>query len=146
MQGPQESSAKPHFAIVAGYGLPGRSLVESLSRRHIEYRVIELNPKACDRAAAGGVNIVAGDAADPRVLRQAGVERATLIALMIPDDQIVLRAISEIRAVNPTAHIIARCAFTSTGMEALRRGANQTIVAEQTIARQLSELTEQFFR
>jgi len=139
--GPQSN----HFAVVAGYGLPGRSLVESLSHRGIEYRVIELNPRACQRASAGGVNIVIGDASDPAILREAGVERATLVALMVPSDEVVLRAISQIRAMNPSVHIIARCAYTSNGLEALRRGANQTIVAEQLVAKEIHELADQFF-
>lgn len=134
-----------HFVIVAGYGLPGRSLVESLCRRQIDYRVIELNPTACDRASAGGVKIVAGDASDPDVLRQAQVERATLVVLMVPSDEVVLRAISEIRAINASAHIIARCAYTSTGLEAQRRGANQTIVAEQLVAKALIQMDQDFF-
>jgi CPA2 family monovalent cation:H+ antiporter-2 len=146
---PQSSSGakaqKNHFAIVAGYGLPGRSLVESLGRRGIPYRVIELNPQACHRASAGGVNMIIGDASDPAILGKAGVERATLVALMVPSDEVVLRAVSEIRAVNSSVHIIARCAYTSSGLEALRRGANQTIVAEQLVAKEIQELGEQFF-
>jgi voltage-gated potassium channel Kch len=136
---------KNHFAIVAGYGLPGRSLVESLGRRGIPYRVIEINPQACQRAAAGGVNMIIGDASDPAILRKAGVERATLAALMVPSDEVVLRAVSEIRSINSSVHIIARCAYTSNGLEALRRGANQTVVAEQLVAKEIQELGEQFF-
>jgi voltage-gated potassium channel Kch len=135
-----------HFVIVAGYGLPGRSLVESLARRQIDYRVIELNPTACDRASAGGVKMIPGDASDPQVLRKAEVERATLVVLMLPSDEIVLRAVTQIRAMNPSVHIIARCAFTSTGLEAQRRGANQSIVAEQLVARELMQLEADFFR
>ena len=138
-------TASDHFVVVAGYGLPGRSLVESLARRQIEYRVIELNPTACDRASAGGVKIVPGDASDPQVLRQAGVDRATLVVLMVPSDEVVLRAVSEIRAINASAHIIAQCAFTSTGLEAQRRRANQTIVAEQLVARELIQMDQDFF-
>jgi CPA2 family monovalent cation:H+ antiporter-2 len=134
-----------NFVIVAGYGLPGRSLVESLARRQIDYRVIELNPTACDRASAGGVKIIPGVDSDPQVLRAAGVERATLAVVMVPSDEIVLRAVSQIRSINPLVHIIARCAFTSTGLEAQRRGANQTIVAEQLVARELLQLEKDFF-
>lgn len=149
-RGPQRIKSSPRmdravqFVIVAGYGLPGRSLVESLCHRQIDYRVIELNPSACDRASAGGVKIVAGDASDPQVLRQAQVERATLAVLMVPSDEVVLRAVSQIRAMNPSVHIIARCAYTSTGLEAQRRGANQAIVAEQLVAKELLQLEQKF--
>ena len=137
---PSNSGRKP-FVIVAGFGLPGRPLVESLVRRNIDYLVIELNAQTCQRASAGGVHIISGSASDPEVLRRADVPRATLIALMVPNDEVVLAAIPLVRQTNKSAHIIARCSFTSTGIEAVKRGANQSIVAEQVIARELEAIT-----
>jgi voltage-gated potassium channel Kch len=131
--------------VIAGYGLPGRSLVEFFARSEIEYVVIELNPQTCERAAAGGIRMIAGSTADPEVLSRAGVQRATLVALMVPNDEVVLAAIPHIRRLNPDAYIIARCSFTSTGLEAMRRGANQSIVAEQVIARELQNITMQLY-
>ncbi len=142
--GSQPDQTSP-YVVIAGYGLPGRSLVEFFSRSQIEYVVIELNPQTCERAAAGGIRMVVGSAADPEVLRQAGVERATLVALMIPNDEVVLAAIPHVRRLNPNTHIIARCSFTSTGLEAVRRGADQSIVAEQVIARELQHITLQLY-
>jgi voltage-gated potassium channel len=133
------------YVIVAGFGLPGRCLVETLRRRNIKYCVIELNEDVCQRVAAGGINIISGDASDLETLRRAGAERASLIALVIPNDEIVLRAVSIVRLLNPTAQVIARCAFTSTGLEAVRRGASHTIVAEQVVATHLNQLAEALF-
>ncbi|HEY1922375.1 MAG TPA: NAD(P)-binding protein [Tepidisphaeraceae bacterium] len=141
MDQPSGSQPPPAYVVIAGYGLPGRTLVEALVRRQTDYLVVELNPQTCERAAAGGVHIIAGSAADAEVLNRAGVNRATLIALMVPNDEVVLAAIPHIRRVNTTAHIIARCSFTSTGLEAVRRGADQSIVAEQVIARELEAIT-----
>jgi CPA2 family monovalent cation:H+ antiporter-2 len=144
MDQPSGSQPTP-YVIIAGYGLPGRTLVELLASRQAEYLVIELNPQTCERAAAGGVHIIAGSAADPEVLQRAGVDRATHIALMVPNDDVVLAAILHVRRVNSTAHIIARCSFTSTGLEAMRRGADQTLVAEQVIARELGAIASPWF-
>jgi hypothetical protein len=60
---------------------------------------------------------------------------------MVPNDEVVLAAIPIIRKANADAYIIARCSFTSTGLEAVRRGASQSIVAEQVIARELEGIT-----
>jgi voltage-gated potassium channel Kch len=139
------TSAKP-FVIVAGFGLPGRSLVELLRRSNIEYLVVELNPQTCQRVAAGGMAIVCGDAGNLEVLKSAGVEKATMVALMVPSEAVVLSAVSHVRKLNPTAHIIARCAFTSSGLEAVRRGANETIVAEQVVSRELDEMASKFLK
>jgi Trk K+ transport system NAD-binding subunit len=141
MDQPAGSQSLAPYVVIAGYGLPGRTLVEVLTRRKTDYIVIELNPQTCERATAGGVQMIAGSASDPDVLNRAGVDRATLIALMVPNDEVVLAAIPHIRRVNSTAHIIARCSFTSTGLEAVRRGASESIVAEQVIARELEAIT-----
>jgi monovalent cation:H+ antiporter-2, CPA2 family len=133
------------YVVVAGFGLPGRTLVDFLVREKIEYTVVELNTQTCQRAAAGGIHIIAGSATDPEVLRQAGAERATLIALMVPNDEVVLTAVGHARRMNKTAHIIARCSFTSSGLEAVRRGADQSLVAEQVIARELEIITAGLF-
>jgi voltage-gated potassium channel len=139
------SVAVAPYVVIAGYGLPGRTLVELLSQGNIEHIVIELNSRTCQRAGAGGVRMISGSAADPEVLRKAEVERATLVALMVPSDEVVLAAIIHVRRLNPTAHIIARCSFTSSGLEAVKRGANESIVAEQVIARELGTLTKSLF-
>ena len=137
-----ESRGHVRYVVVAGFGLPGRTLVDLLVCRGIDYLVIELNAQTCERAAAGGIHIIEGSASDPEMLRRAGVERADLVALMVPNDEVVLGAIPQVRHLNPTARIIARCSFTSTGMEAVKRGADQSIVAEQVIARELVGITE----
>jgi voltage-gated potassium channel len=139
-----EHCGRVPFAVVAGFGLPGRSLVDYLIHAGIEYVVIELNAQTCERASAGGIHMISGSASDPEVLQRAGVERASFVALMVPNDEVVLAAIPLVRRLNASAFIVARCSFTSTGMEAIRRGANQKIVAEQVIARELEGITREF--
>src|SRR5688500_3143522 len=73
-------------AIIAGYGVPGRAVADLLASRGVPFCVVELNPQTVTRCAANGVRIFAGDAADESVLRQAGIERATLFAATIPTD------------------------------------------------------------
>jgi hypothetical protein len=65
---------------------------------------------------------------------------------MVPNDEVVLAAVPRVRQLNPTAQIIARCAFTSTGLEAARRGANRSIVAEQVVARELDHLAGEILK
>jgi Trk K+ transport system NAD-binding subunit len=137
-----ETRGQAPYVVVAGFGLPGRTLVDCLVRHCIDYMVIELNGQTCERAAAGGIHMIQGSASDAAMLQRAGVERASIVALMVPNDEVVLTAIPLVRRLNGSAHIIARCSFTSTGMEAIKRGANQSIVAEQVIARELAAITE----
>jgi voltage-gated potassium channel Kch len=120
--------------IIVGFGLSGRSCANVLLARGISICVIEQNPATVERCQAGGLQIIHGDAAEPEILRQAGIERATAIAVTLPDDQAALRVVEQARKLNATAHIVARCAFVSGGMEATRHGANEVVVAEQVVA------------
>lgn len=120
--------------VIAGFGLSGRACANALLARGISICVIELNSETVERCQAGGLQIIAGDATDSEVLKQAGIERATEVAVTIPDDQAALLVVAQARKMNPRAHIVARCSFVSGGMEATRCGANEVVVAEQVVA------------
>jgi voltage-gated potassium channel Kch len=128
------------FAIVAGFGIPGREVVNLLTARGVPFVVVELNPVTVERTAKAGLNIVHGDIADERVMREAGIDRATLLALAIPDDPAVLRAIDLARRLNPAARIIARCRRVSTALEAARRGAHDVVSEEQIVGAEFARL------
>ena len=129
------------YVIVAGFGIPGREVVNLLTRRKIPFVVVELNPATVARCHIAGLNIVQGDIADEQVLRSAGIDKATLVALAIPDDAAVLRAVDLIRKLNPAARILARCRRVSTALEAARRGAEDVVSEEQLIGAEFARLT-----
>jgi CPA2 family monovalent cation:H+ antiporter-2 len=129
------------FVIVAGFGIPGREVVNLLEARRVPFVVVELNPQTVQRCTRGGLNIVQGDVTQEAVLREAGIDRATLIALAIPDDAAVLRAIDLVRRLNPAARIVARCRRVSTALEATRRGAHDVVSEEQIIGAEFARLT-----
>ena len=128
------------FAIIAGFGLPGRAVAEALAAQHIPFAVIETNPDVVHRCAALGNNIHHGDVRDRGVLHRAGVEKATLVAICVPIDRVALEAVSIVRELSPKAHIIARCAMTSMGLEAKQRGADEIVVAEQVVAKEFARV------
>jgi len=126
-------------SIIAGFGVPGRAVAELLAARHQPFCVIELNPQTVERCAHVGVHIIAGDVCDEQTLLRAGVERAALLVLAVPSDPAVLEAVRVARRLNPGLRIFARCRFISSGMEAHRRGADEVIVEEQVVARELTQ-------
>lgn len=123
-----------HHVVIAGFGLSGRACANVLLAKGISICVIEKNQATVDRCQAGGLQIIGGDASDPEILKRAGIERATEVAVTIPDDATTLRIVEQARGLNKTAHIVARCTYVSGGMEATRKGANQVVVAEQVVA------------
>ncbi len=139
------SAGADAYVVIAGFGVPGRVLAESLKRRGIKYTVIDSNPQTAQRCGAGGEPIVTGDARLPEVLKAAGIERATLFAATVPDENIVLTTVEEARRLNPSVRIVARCHYISTGMRARARGASEVVVSEQVVAVELSRLVSGLF-
>jgi CPA2 family monovalent cation:H+ antiporter-2 len=122
--------------IIAGFGVGGRFVAEYLSAQAIAFVVVDLNGQTFITQRRLGVPIVQGDISDPDVLRRAGVDRARILALTIPDEQAALLATEAANALNSNIHIIAGTRYTSTGLVALKKGADEVIVAEQAVAQE----------
>lgn len=133
---PQPSGWQPlsNHAVIAGYGLPGRAVAEALREAGIAFCVIERNADTVRRCLRGGVRIISGDATDERTLREAGIERATLFAATMPNDQAVIDAVAQARRINASVRILARCEYMSNGLKATRKGADEVVVAERVVA------------
>jgi voltage-gated potassium channel len=127
--------------IVAGFGIPGRAAANLFVARHFPFCVIEINPATVDRCATAGLPIFQGDATDEADLRRAGIERAAVLALAMPNEQAVLTAIPLARRLNPGIRILARCRHVSTALEALRIGADEVVSEEQVIAEAFARTT-----
>jgi voltage-gated potassium channel Kch len=126
--------------IIAGFGLPGRVAAEYLAAHDVPFCVIELNPGTVHRCVRAGTPIIEGDCADPKVLIKAGIERAKTFIVVIPDEHNALEATLAGRRLNSTMRIITRCHYTSAGIEAKARGANDVVVAEHVVAAEISRL------
>ncbi len=125
--------------IIAGFGPVGRALADELSRRHVPFTIIEANPQTVRAQQALGRHAVHGDATDPAVLRQAGIDRASALAITIPDPDAALRACRAARSLAPGIHITARVTHMSQAMLAHEAGADSVTVEELATAQALAE-------
>jgi CPA2 family monovalent cation:H+ antiporter-2 len=136
---PDEAPVQPKV-VIAGFGLPGRYVAETLEKTGVPYAVIELNPNVVHLPHGPRRRIVCGTATDPDTLRAAGIAGADLLALMIPGDDDVLATLSAARAINPQIRAIARTAYTSTGLQATALGNVTPVIAEQLVALEAARL------
>lgn len=139
-----EAEELKNHVIIAGFGVGGRFIAEYLREKKTPFIVVELNPQTCDAQRAGGVPVIEGSIADEAVLRKAGIESASVLALAIPDEEAALRATERANAIRPEIHIIASTRYTSTGLQALQRGADEVIVAEQAVAQEFYRRIDRF--
>lgn len=128
------------YAVIAGFGLPGRAVADVLHTRGVPYCVIEINDQTVSRCLRAGVRIIEGDVTDLRTLDRAEIGRATLFVIAIPDEDVVLKAVTAARRLNPTMRIIARSHYMSAGMKATAAGADEVVIAEKVVAAEMSRL------
>ncbi len=103
-------SAKSYtdHTIVCGYGLVGERIVEILTEHKIKVVVIEADSKKAEMAAELGAKVVIGDATSSKILKQAGVERAKAIAVVMDDDAKNLFCVIAVKSMNRKIVIATR--------------------------------------
>jgi voltage-gated potassium channel Kch len=129
-------------AIVAGFGIPGRAAANLLVAKKVPFCVVELNPQTVERCSRAGLPIIEGNVCDEHILRRAGIDRASFLALAMPSEQAVLEALVLARRLNPKLRILARCRHVSTALEAVKRGADDVVSEEEVIGQAFSRVAE----
>jgi len=102
-----EGGLKDH-AVVAGYGRVGSFVARLLHRLDKPFVVVEANPDRADEAKAAGFPTVYGDAVAVPVLEAAGITRARLAVLTIPDAIAARLAVERVRGLAPDADLLVR--------------------------------------
>jgi CPA2 family monovalent cation:H+ antiporter-2 len=95
-------------AVVAGYGRVGSFVARLLDRLEKPFVVVEANPNRADEAKAVGFPTVYGDAVAIPVLEAAGISRARLVVLTIPDALAARLAVERVRGLAPEADLLVR--------------------------------------
>jgi monovalent cation:H+ antiporter-2, CPA2 family len=109
---PVEAESVPggisRHTVICGYGRVGRELAHALQARGLRYLVIEYNPYIVRELRAEGIPVVYGDASNPAVLEHAHLERASLLAVLVPDARAAEATTRAARVLNRRVDIVAR--------------------------------------
>lgn len=112
---PPGEELRDHVLIV-GFGRVGGFVARLLQRLEQPFVVVDVNPGKVDDAREAGIPLIYGDAVAEPVLEAAGVRKARLVVLTIPDAVGARLVVEQTRRLNPSAHIVAR----SVGEKQLR--------------------------
>ena len=126
-------------AIVAGFGPVGREAVNRLENSGFRCTIVELNPQTVKKQRGLGRSIVYGDAANPEVLHEAGVESADAILLTMPDHDAMIRACRLVRSLSPGSFVAVRSGYLSRGMQATAMGADYVVIDEIATAAMMAD-------
>lgn len=116
--------------IICGYGRVGRTLGDALTRRGLQFAVIEINSAIARDLRSQGIIAVYGDSASEGVLRRAGATEARSIAVTTPDLVAALGTTRMARRLNPGVDIITRATQIGEVSELRGSGASEIVQPE----------------
>ena len=124
-----EEGLRQH-TVICGFGRVARELAATLERRGFRYLVIEYNPLIVRELRGRGVPVIYGDAANPAVLEHAHLERAKVLAVLIPDARTTEAITRRARLDYPRLDIVARAADAAQVERLRRMGATVAVQPE----------------
>jgi voltage-gated potassium channel len=122
-----------HHCLICGFGRMGRSLGHELKRRGAPFIVIDQNTDVIERCHQLGYPAILGNAADERILGEAGIERAeSLVAAANSDAENVFIVLTA-KSLNPRLRIIARC-NSEASIPKLETAGAHTVISPYSLA------------
>ncbi|MSQ12490.1 MAG: hypothetical protein EXR48_07405 [Dehalococcoidia bacterium] len=115
-------------AVICGYGQVGRELAQALDRRGVRYVVIERAPYLVAPLREKGVPVIVGDATNEAVLNKAGIQRASTLAVTLPDPKMTESVVLAARKLRKGLPIIVRGTGSEREMEALQMAGATEVV------------------
>lgn len=121
-------------AVLVGYGRVGRRISEILAERGINYVVVEQNRELVQQLRNDGIPAVAGNAAEPAVLIQAHIARASILVIATSDTFHVRAMIEIARALNPSIETVVRTHSEDEAELLQRENAGKVFMGEHELA------------
>jgi CPA2 family monovalent cation:H+ antiporter-2 len=126
-----------HVTLV-GYGRVGRRIGEQLQQAGIRFVVAEQNRELVEKLRGEGIHAVAGEAADPAVLIQAHIARASILAIATPDAVQARRMIELARMLNPGVCILVRTHSEAEALLLEKEAVDGVFLGEHELANTMS--------
>ncbi|GIX05378.1 MAG: potassium transporter KefB [Planctomycetaceae bacterium] len=125
----QDIRCRQHV-IIAGYGLNGRNVADTLQACGLPFVVLEMNPDTVQAARRRGEPVYFGDCTRADLLKKLQIEEARGLVLAVSDPQATRQAVQVARWLNPHVHIIARTRFV-TEIEPLKQLGANVVISEE---------------
>ncbi|MEP7365780.1 MAG: cation:proton antiporter [Acidobacteriota bacterium] len=128
IEAPKE--ALQNHVIVAGYGRTGRAIAAALKSAGVPFVVIEFDHASYHEATHRGYPALWGDTTSPEILRAAGIEKAAVAVMAVPDQSTIRLCVERVKATNPRVAVVARAVREHHIAELKRLGVAATVQPE----------------
>ncbi len=129
-----------NHVVICGFGRIGVQLAKELHAASKGFVIVERDARKVSEAQALGYLCLAADAADENALRQAGIDRARVLATVLPDDATNVFITLSARSLNATVEIIARGEAPSTESKLFHAGATKVVLPTHIGAERMAEM------
>lgn len=124
----QEIQNLSNHVIVCGYGRMGQMLAQKLKDDHQRFIILDCNPDRITAAQEKGFLVFLGNATDENHLQAVGIDRARVLATVLPDDAANVFISLTARELNPKLMVIARGTLPSSAKKLRLAGADQVVL------------------
>jgi voltage-gated potassium channel len=115
-------------AIICGYGRIGQILGHELAEADFPFIVVDIDPERIASAEALGYLCVRGSATEEECLSAAGIERAKVLATVLPQDTLNVFITLTARNLNRSIRIMARGEQPATEKKLRQAGADEVVL------------------
>lgn len=129
--------------IICGFGRIGQILAREMAEAKQPFVIIDNNVDRVTEAKALGYLVECGNATDEVILQRAGIERAKVLATVLPDDAINVFITLTARGLNSNLAILARGESPSTEKKLRQAGADHVVLPAAIGALHLAHLITQ---
>jgi CPA2 family monovalent cation:H+ antiporter-2 len=119
-------AARDHV-LLCGFGRVGRNLARVLASQGFEYLALDLDPDNVRAARRAGEPVVWGDSADEQLLRNLGLDHATVVIVTFADPQVAIDIVKSVRRLRAEVPILVRVQDDSRLAELSQAGATEVV-------------------
>lgn len=127
---PVDTGTVSDHVVLCGFGRVGSEVAEALETFGTRYIAIEVDPDIVTSLRRRGVPSLFGDASSNHILEAAGVARAALVVVAVPEIEYAHLAVRHVRALNPLVPILARAHDHAARERLVAAGATEVIQPE----------------
>ncbi len=117
-----------NHAIICGYGRIGQTLARELKGNEFPFLIVDNNADRVALAHTHGYQALVGDAGSEETMNEAKIERAVVLATVLPSDMVNVFITLTARNMRPDLRIIARAEDPATEKKLRQAGANEIIL------------------
>lgn len=126
-----------NHVIVCGYGIVGQRIVEIVRESGADFIVIEQDEAKARELREKGYKVVHGDATSSTVLKEASLETAKAVAVVMDNDAKDLFAILTARSVNKDVFIATRANDEFLREKLIEAGADYVIMPQKSASKEI---------